>query len=372
MDAAGTPDAEEASGGNSDPAQNTKQGDEGTSTGGDDEMVPVPLPTVQVVCVAAVGRLLGSLQTAKRKEDAREQLGKRFKSMIARGPLRKLATLPPSWSLLLDELADRFPNFNSVVEFVRTECIIASMTRQSVVRLPPMMLAGEPGVGKTAFAKQLATFLGGGFYSVAMENPQTGAALSGRTQYWANTRTGKVFDALIDDEYANPVLSVDELDKATGHQGYDPMAPLYQFLERHQAAVFHDESIPDLPNDAGHITWLLTANDLTKVPAPILGRLRIFDIPTPDAIQARSILKRIFAETVAEIVAAGIRDDHIQTTVNLTVSQHALEIIASLPIRQAKIQVRPALARALQRRAVSLDVCDLTDLATIAATGSCH
>ena len=244
------------------------------------------------------------------------------------------------------------------------------MTSQHVVRLPPIMLAGEPGVGKTAFAKELATFLGGGFYSVAMENAQTGAALSGSAQYWSNTRTGKVFDALIDDEYANPVFLVDELDKATGHQGCDPLAPLYQFLERHQAAVFHDESIPDLSIDASHITWLLTANDLTKVPAPILSRLQIFNVPAPDAVQARSILKRIFTETVAAIVDAGMREDHTETMANLTISQHALDMIASLPLRQAKIQLRPALARALQRRADSLEVCDLTDLATMAVTGA--
>lgn len=205
-----------------------------------------------------------------------------------------------------------------------------------------------------------------------MENAQTGAALSGSAECWANTRTGKVFDALIDDEYANPVFLIDELDKATGHQGYDLLGPLYQFLERHQAAVFHDESIPDLSIDASHVTWLLTANDLTKVPAPILSRLQILDIPAHDAIQARSILKRIFTDTVAEIVAGGMRDDHVQTMMNLTVSQHALDIIASLPLRQAKIQLRPALARPLQHNAISLEACDLTDLATIAVSGPCH
>lgn len=148
------------------------------------------------------------------------------------------------------------------------------------------------------------------------------------------------------------------------------MAPLYQFLERHQAAVFHDESIPDLPIDASHITWLLTANDLKKVPAPIRSRLQIFDIPVPDAIQARSNLKRILTETVAQIVADGMRDDHTETIMNFTISHPSLDIVASMPLRQAKIQFRPALARALQRRATSLDTCDFTTLATMPVTGS--
>jgi ATP-dependent Lon protease len=352
--------------------QGSETGNDGTLPVDDHKTVPVAPPTIPVVSVKAIERLLARLESAERKDDAREQLGKRFKAMLAREPRRKLATLAPTWLLLLDELSERFPNFHAVIEFVRTECIIASMTSQHVVRLPPMMLAGEPGVGKTAFAKDLATFLGGGFYNVAMENAQTGAGLSGSAQYWANSRTGKVFNALIDDDFANPVFLVDELDKATGHSGYDPLAPLYQFLERHQAAVFHDESIPDLSIDASHITLLLTANDLTKVPEPILSRLQIFDIPAPDAVQARSILKRIFTETVAAIVEAGMREDHAETMANLTISQHALDILSSLPLRQAKIQLRPALARALQRRALLLEPCDLTDLSTMAVTGTRH
>ena len=150
------------------------------------------------------------------------------------------------------------------------------------------------------------------------------------------------------------------------------MAPLYQFQERHQAAVFHDESIPDVLINASHITWLLTANDLKKVPAPILSRLQIFDIPAPDAIQARSILNRILTETVAQIVATGMRDDHTETIIKLIVSQPALDIVASMPLRQAKIQFRPALARALHRRATSMDACDFTDMATMPVTGSHH
>ena len=51
------------------------------------------------------------------------------------------------------------------------------------MRLTPMMPARELGVGKTAFAEELATFRGSCFYVVAMESAQTGAALSGSAQY---------------------------------------------------------------------------------------------------------------------------------------------------------------------------------------------
>lgn len=95
MDTADTGDGKEASEVNSDPAHGTESAGDGTSTD-DDKIAPLALPTVPVVCISAIERLLDSLQTVERKDDARDQLGKRFKAMIARGPMRKLAILPTS------------------------------------------------------------------------------------------------------------------------------------------------------------------------------------------------------------------------------------------------------------------------------------
>ena len=92
-DASEVEDASQEDGG---PKQGSESGDDRTLTVDDLESSSVAFPTVSVVSVEAIERLLARLDSAERKDDAREQLGKRFKAMIARGPLRKLATLSPS------------------------------------------------------------------------------------------------------------------------------------------------------------------------------------------------------------------------------------------------------------------------------------
>ena len=89
--------------------------------------------------------------------------------------------------------------------------------------------------------------------------------LTGASAQWQNARPGKIAQALIEGEYANPVVVLDEIDKSGGDHRYDPMGALYTLLERDTAASFKDEFI-DVDMDASHILWIATANDDSAIP----------------------------------------------------------------------------------------------------------
>ena len=72
------------------------------------------------------------------------------------------------------------------------------------LELPPMLLLGEPGIGKTHFARKLAELLGTGFGFVPMSSLTAGWVLSGASSQWKNAKPGKVFDTLVNGDYANP------------------------------------------------------------------------------------------------------------------------------------------------------------------------
>ena len=88
-------------------------------------------------------------------------------------------------------------------------------TRTIRVEVPPMLLLGEPGIGKTHFARKLSQLLGTGFGFVPMSSLTAGWVLSGASSQWKNAKPGKVFDTFVNGDYANPVIVVDEIDKAS-------------------------------------------------------------------------------------------------------------------------------------------------------------
>ncbi|HKM99393.1 MAG TPA: AAA family ATPase [Candidatus Binataceae bacterium] len=202
--------------------------------------------------------------------------------------------IKPSTPMAVDELCEQSPNFVDVVEDLRKHLALA-IAGNEAVQFTPILLLGEPGLGKTYFAKKLAQALGTGFEFVSMSSVTAGWVLTGASAQWHNARPGKVAQTLIEGEYANPVIVLDEADKAGGDPRYDTMGALYALLERDTAAHFKDEFI-DVDMDASHILWVATANDETAIPEPILNRMNVYAIERPDADGARRIALAVYHE----------------------------------------------------------------------------
>jgi ATP-dependent Lon protease len=163
------------------------------------------------------------------------------------------------------------------------------------LELVPMLLLGEPGIGKTHFAKHLARLLGTACHYVAMSSLTAGWILSGASSQWKNAKPGKVFEALVHGSYANPVIIIDEIDKASGDANYDPLGSLYALLEHDTASSFTDE-FAEVPIDAASVVWIATANDARGIPEPLLNRMNVYEIPAPDHAGALRIAQTIYTE----------------------------------------------------------------------------
>jgi len=141
----------------------------------------------------------------------------------------------------------------------------------------------------------VAALLGTGFGFVPMSSLTAGWVLSGASSQWKNAKPGKVFDTFLNGDYANPVIVVDELDKASGDGQYDPLGALYELLEVQTATRFIDEFV-ELPIDASGAVWLATANDPARIPEPLLDRLAVYEIEPPDAEGSARIASIIYQE----------------------------------------------------------------------------
>ncbi|MGH8670124.1 MAG: AAA family ATPase [Burkholderiales bacterium] len=223
---------------------------------------------------------------------ASEALRAVYEKMLRLGGQR--FTVKPSALPGMDALFDELPNFTSVLEDVRKHLALCVDSEDSI-EVPPMLLLGEPGIGKTHFARRISQLLGTGFGFVPMSSLTAGWVLSGASSQWKNAKPGKVFDTLVNGDYANPVIVVDEIDKASGDGQYDPLGALYELLEVETATRFIDEFV-ELPIDASGAVWLATANDAARIPEPLLSRLTVYEIEPPDAEGAARIAASIYRE----------------------------------------------------------------------------
>jgi ATP-dependent Lon protease len=299
------------------------------------ETVAKPQPVIPIAGfkdVYDVPRVEKALQELS--PGASEALRALYEKMLRLGGQR--FTVKPSALPEMQKLFDELPNFSAVLEDIRKHLALCVDSEDSI-ELPPMLLLGEPGIGKTHFARKLADLLGTGFGFVPMSSLTAGWVLSGASSQWKNAKPGKVFDTFLNGEYANPVIVVDELDKTSGDGQYDPLGALYELLEVETATRFVDEFV-ELPIDASGAVWLATANDPARIPEPLLSRLSVYEIDAPSPEGAARIAGNIYRE---------IRGSHDWgRQFPEEPSAAALDKLASLPPREMRRAIQSAFGTA--------------------------
>lgn len=219
-----------------------------------------------------------------------------YERMLATGAERFLTT--PSSVDALDPLFEECPNFDDVLADLARYLRLAHAGDQGF-NVMPILLLGGPGVGKTHFAKRLARMLQTDCELISMNALSAGFVITGSSASWRGARCGKVAERLVRGKYANPVIVLDEVEKASGSAQSDPLAALYQLLEPETACAFRDEFI-DVDIDASQIFWVLTANSTEGIPHPLLSRMAVYDVPAPTPGQAAGIARRMFEDLLRE------------------------------------------------------------------------
>ncbi len=260
------------------------------------------------VTTARSGLPIASMRSVYRMHEVEKRLDKlpdrehetlraTYERMLEKGAER--FQVKPSGLPAMQHLYDELPNFADVLDDVRRQLALCQDSSDAL-EITPMLLLGPPGIGKTHFARELAQLLGTGMGFISMSSLTAGWVLSGASSQWKGARPGKVFETLVDGSYANPVMVIDEIDKARAEHAYDPLGALYSLLEHDTAQAFTDE-FAEVAIDASQLVWVATANDERAIPEPILNRMNVFEVLAPDRDAARAIAARLYRQ---------IRDQH--------------------------------------------------------------
>jgi len=225
-------------------------------------------------------------------------------------PDRRLATFPEDWDVRLADLRERMPNFSVVLDLVE-QTVALSRLGDGTLQLPPMLLLGDPGIGKSFFCRLLGEAADTGYFELGMASATAPWVLTGLDASWTGSKPGLVFDSLVKGPTANPIILLDEVEKAAlGDRKYDVLAGLLPLLESHSARVFVDESV-GLPIDASRVNWVLTGNSTEGLSAPILSRLTVIEVPSPDAQQSAVIAASVWRELRANSLWGSTFPEHL-------------------------------------------------------------
>ncbi len=180
-------------------------------------------------------------------------------------------------------LRSEMPQAEAMIGWIEDQLTLRRFAGTPDFHLPPVLLHGPPGTGKTHFARRLAELAGVPHQMLSAAGSSDARMVLGTNKGYSTGQPSFAVLSMARLDAANPIVIVDEVDKVaeSGTNGL-LTAALLAFLERATARALVDEFL-GVPVDTSRVTWVLTANDPSRLPAPLRSRVASFALgrPTP-------------------------------------------------------------------------------------------
>ena len=154
---------------------------------------------------------------------------------------------------------------------------LASRLKAQTSKGAIICLAGPPGVGKTSVGHSIAASLGRKFFRFSVGGMRDESEIKGHRRTYVGAMPGKIIQGMKTTGVVNPVFLIDEIDKMGESIHGDPASALLEVLDPEQNTNYQDFYI-DLPYDLSKVLFIVTANDVSRIPEPLLDRMEIIEL----------------------------------------------------------------------------------------------
>jgi ATPase family protein associated with various cellular activities (AAA) len=193
-----------------------------------------------------------------------------------------------------DVLRAEFPHAYAAIDLM-----LGDLRPGEPLRFRPFLLLGSPGSGKSRLVRRMCEFI-----CVKLRRydgaGSSDNAFGGTPKRWASATPCVPLQAVAEAKVANPVMLIDEVDKAGRGIAGCLTDSLMPFLETETSRAFPDPCF-EVEADLSYVNYCMTANGDTRLPSPLRDRIRIIRVPAPTVEHLDALARSIMADLAVEL-----------------------------------------------------------------------
>jgi hypothetical protein len=194
------------------------------------------------------------------------------------------------------DLTDEFPWAGDVLEVIFGELLGRATLGLQVLAMPPTLLVGPAGSGKSRLARRIAEALGLPRLDLTLGGLSDSKLLAGTARGWGSGRPGDLATLMAMRRSASAFVILDELDKARDHHRAAGIQAYLLGLLEPETAARHTDIYLKTECDFTAVLWMATANHLSQIASTLLGRFRILVLRQPAREHYNVVAENVIVE----------------------------------------------------------------------------
>jgi len=127
---------------------------------------------------------------------------------------KKLVRFPTNTIDEIEKLNVNFPHATDLLDCIKAQIYLQQHTKKTFAKLPPLLLAGEAGTGKSALAKKIAQIVAPRYYNLNLAAATESFVLTGLSMCYDSGDVVEIAK-ILKSWFTNNFLVIEELDKCS-------------------------------------------------------------------------------------------------------------------------------------------------------------